>query len=600
MVPAFRFDHYAPGVAIANIKDHLYSINPSIIIPHQIKCDEIRQIALSYLNANSRAQSRTPPPKSSQSSLANQTRTPSLKSCQRVSFSQPLAVELSPIHAQSDCPQKQSDSCFSQALTCLPQSSSPDLPLPPKKQKTKAPKQPYTQSSPALTSSHKCTHSRCVIEISDTTTDEDTPSPPYHINFHQPALLQKMLQALPMFLQIAAFLLILAAICPQMSQFKRSLINECFASGNPFSDKQRFHQPPSRTPSQMQHKPRSLNTFQPPWCTPQTSASKRKLLNSWVKTSSCNSPPDNNNGPKNSLPVLPLSKINKRSPLGTLVKRKDIPSHPTNNPNPANSTHQSTNHFTIAEDEPLPIPNTFQKPSLVAQSSNPYRQPQKPYHYPYVNKSLKHSIVIPYPLPSPINMEISSNSINPLFNHQSIYEVPSLTITVPDNDFPLPSLSTQQVSTQALTLKPSIYSPYATPHLSPPLPKTQNTFSELLQPPLLLNCENGISAGALPPIPPRPKFSCKPPNCSSTPIPAIPTTKPKELINSLSQFQPKIDSSLGKHWACYEPQASYPRPTNQATNLFQPVITPSTTITPTPSPWLLIISTPPNMTQVTP
>ncbi|MBW0482248.1 hypothetical protein O181_021963 [Austropuccinia psidii MF-1] len=46
----------------------------------------------------------------------------------------------------------------------------------------------------------------------------------------------------------------------------------------------------------------------------------------------------------------------------------------------------------------------------------------------------------------PINMEISSNSINPLFNHKSIYEPPFLTITVPDNDFPLPSLSTQQAT----------------------------------------------------------------------------------------------------------------------------------------------------------
>ncbi|MBW0547655.1 hypothetical protein O181_087370 [Austropuccinia psidii MF-1] len=124
------------------------------------------------------AQSRTPPPKSAQASLANQTRTPSLKSCQRVFFSQPLVVEPSPTHAQSRCPRKQSGSCSSQTVTRFPQSSSPDLPSPPKRQKTQAAKQPYTQSSPASTSSHKRMHSRCVIELSDTTTDEDTPSPP--------------------------------------------------------------------------------------------------------------------------------------------------------------------------------------------------------------------------------------------------------------------------------------------------------------------------------------------------------------------------------------------------------------------------------------
>ncbi|MBW0462040.1 hypothetical protein O181_001755 [Austropuccinia psidii MF-1] len=132
------------------------------------------------------------------------------------------------------------------------------------------------------------------------------------------------------------------------------LINECFASGNPFGDKQRFHQPPARSPSLMQNKPRSLNKFQPLRCMPQTSFIKHKSLNSWVKTSSCNPPPNNKHGPKNSPPVLLLSKINKRSPLGTLVKRKYIPSPSTNNPNPANSTHQCTNHLTIAEDEPLP------------------------------------------------------------------------------------------------------------------------------------------------------------------------------------------------------------------------------------------------------
>ncbi|MBW0478122.1 hypothetical protein O181_017837, partial [Austropuccinia psidii MF-1] len=464
-----------------------------------------------------RARTRTPPPKSAQSSQANQTRTPSLKSRQRVSFSQPLVVEPSPTHAQSGCPRKRSGSCCSQTVTRLPQSSSPDLPSPPKKQKTKAAKQPYTQSSPPSTSSHKRTHSRCVIELSDTTTDEDTPSPPKKpkrasLSYQLPPKRPSSTNA-PSASHVPANCCLPSHPSSDLSSdvydsddhhhemrtaeeqlnAREALIDECFASGDPFGDKKRFHQPPARSPSQMQHKTRSLNTFQPPRCTPQTSASKRKSLNSWVKTSSCIPPPDNNNGPKNPPPVLPLSTIHKRSHLRTLVKRKDIPSPPTNNPNPANSIHQRTNHFPIAEDEPLPIPNTARKPSLVAQSPNPYRQPQKPYHYPYVNKSLKHSIVIPNPLPSPINTKISSNSINPFFNHQSIYEPPSLTITVPDNDFPLPSLSTQQVSTQALTSKPSMYSPYANPHLSPPLPKTQNTFSELLQPPLLLNCENGIS-----------------------------------------------------------------------------------------------------------
>ncbi|MBW0547656.1 hypothetical protein O181_087371 [Austropuccinia psidii MF-1] len=47
-------------------------------------------------------------------------------------------------------------------------------------------------------------------------------------------------------------------------------------------------------------------------------------------------------------------KSTKGSQLGALVKRKDIPSPPTNNPNPANSIHQHTNHFPIAEDEPVP------------------------------------------------------------------------------------------------------------------------------------------------------------------------------------------------------------------------------------------------------
>ncbi|MBW0533824.1 hypothetical protein O181_073539 [Austropuccinia psidii MF-1] len=180
----------------------------------------------------------------------------------------------------------------------------------PKKQKTKAAKQPYTKYLPASTSSQKHTHSRCVIELSDTTTVEDTPSPPKK---HKRASLSYQLP-------------------PSCHSAKNS------PSASHVPENFCFPSHPSRN--------LSLDVYD--------SDNHHHQMRTAEEQSSCNPPPDNNNGPKNPPPVLPLSKVNTRSPLGALVKCKDIPSPPTNNRNPANSTQQCTNHFTKADDEPLP------------------------------------------------------------------------------------------------------------------------------------------------------------------------------------------------------------------------------------------------------
>ncbi|MBW0482246.1 hypothetical protein O181_021961 [Austropuccinia psidii MF-1] len=269
MVPAFRFDPYAPGVTIANIKDYLYSINPSIIIPHQIKCYQICQITLLYLYANSMAQSRTPPPTVCKNDQAH-------------SVVKQLPVCHNHLH-----------------LTCH---------QPPRSRKQRP------QTSPASTCSHKLMHSRCVIELSDTTTDEDTPSPPKKPK--RASLSYQLPPNHPSEENSPSTSHVPANFCLP-SHARSYLFSDVYDSDN--------HHHEMRTEKEQ---------------------------------SSCNPPPDRNHGPKNPPPVLPLSKISKRSPLGNSVKFKDIPSPPTSNPNPENSTHQRTNHFSIAEDEPLPTPKT--------------------------------------------------------------------------------------------------------------------------------------------------------------------------------------------------------------------------------------------------